>query len=62
MWLAQAIAKKSIKISNVVILEESLITIGKGIKEKYTLHWDDIIYDLPESYVDEDLIKIISNE
>jgi hypothetical protein len=62
MWLAQTVTKKNIKLNNVIILEDSVITIGKGTKEKYTLHWEGIIYDLPETYVDENCLKIISKD
>jgi hypothetical protein len=57
MWSAIAKAKKNIPLGNVTLLEDSVITITRGVKEKYALWTNEGTFDLPAGYVDEASIK-----
>ena len=60
MWAATAKARKNIRLLNVTILKDSIISITKGINDNYCLWARDGVYTLSKEYVDEQTIKIIS--
>jgi hypothetical protein len=60
MWVATAKAKKHIRLLNVTILEDSIITITEGSQSDYCLWARDGVYALPKEYVNEKSIKVIS--
>lgn len=77
MWAAEAKAKKNIplkKFSNLerifgakidqqhTVKKGNSITITKGVKCKYAIWHHSGIWDLPEEYVNESSIKIISED
>jgi hypothetical protein len=62
MWSAISRAKKNIVLEHITILEDSIITITKGVKEKYALWYKEGTFDISPECVDEEYLKIISKE
>jgi hypothetical protein len=59
MWSATAKARKNIRLLNVTILQDSIISITKGEGDNYCLWARDGVYVLNKEYVDEKTIKVI---
>lgn len=58
VWWGRASKDDVAKYGDAVISAGRLVTITKGLNEKYALWCGHGLYDLPEEYVDESTISI----
>jgi hypothetical protein len=67
MWAAEATLKRNLHLSEkyehpddiITIPKGTKVTITKGLNQKYCL-WSSMLWDIDENYIDEESIKVIS--